>query len=298
MPDFPASVSPQARAALSAIPPQNPNTSLADARAFADKVQALMRDVQLKKYDVAIEEGERAGVPCRIFTPKRAAVGAAERLLINFHGGGFRLDSGSYSENIPIAALTGMHVVSALYRMAPEHPFPAAVDDALAVYKDALGTHDPKRIVIYGTSAGGILAGQLLARLRAEKLPMPAAAGLFTMIADWTIPGDSEAMFAANGLSIAGAMKNYTRDHDLADPLMSPLYDDLSSYPPSLLIAGTRDYLLSHTVRFHLALLAAGVDARLAVFEAMPHAHWAYIDAPEADQAFELMARFFKEALT
>jgi len=298
VPDFPASVSPEARAALSAIPPQNPNASLADARAFADKVQAHMRDVQLKKYDVAIEEGESAGVPCRIFTPKQVAPGAAERLLINFHGGGFRLDSGSYSENIPIAVLTGVRVVSALYRMAPEHKFPAAVDDALAVYKDALKTHDPKRIVIYGTSAGGILAAQLLARLRAEKLPMPAAAGLFTMIADWTVPGDSEASFVAKGFTAASSMKSYSGDHDLADPLMSPLYDDLSAYPRALLIAGTRDELLSHTVRFHLALLAAGVDARLAVFEAMPHAHWAYIDAPEADQAFELMARFFKEALT
>jgi len=297
MPDFPDSVSPQARAALSAIPPQNPNVSLADSRSFADKVQAHMRKVQLAKYDVAIEEGERAGVPCRIFTPKRAAPGAAERLLINFHGGGFRLDSGSLSENIPIAALTGFTIVSALYRMAPEHPFPAAVDDALAVYKDALKTHDASRIVVYGTSAGGILAAQLLARLRAERLPMPAAAGLFTMIADWSIPGDSEARFASKGFTVAGSMKAYSGDHDLSDPLMSPLYDELSTYPPSLLIAGTRDELLSHTVRFHLALLAAGVDARLAVFEAMPHAHWAYIDAPESDQAFQLMARFFKEAL-
>ncbi len=297
MPDFPPSVSAQARAALSALPQDAPSAPIDVRRAFADSVQAQMRDVQLAKYAVDIAEGERGGVPVRVFTPKRPAAGAAERLLINFHGGGFMVDSGSLSENIPIAALTGLPVVSGLYRMAPEHAFPAAVDDALAVYRAALTTHQPSRIAVFGTSAGGILTAQLLARLRVEKLPMPGAAGLFTMIADWAIPGDSEAAFMPPGVSVAQAMRSYAGQADPRDPLLSPIYDDLRGYPKSLLIAGTRDLLLSHTVRFHMALALAGVDARLVVFEAMPHAHWAYVDAPESDDAFALMARFFTEAL-
>ncbi len=293
---IPASVSPEARAALQE--PGAPfDVPVVEARGFADAVQAQMRAAQLAKYDVAISEDVIAGVPVRVFTPKTPAKGASERLLLNFHGGGFRVDSGSYSENIPIAALTGLSVISGLYRMAPEHPYPAAVDDALALYRDALTRVQPERIAIYGTSAGGILCAQLLAHLRREGLPMPGAAGLFTMLADWSIPGDTEWPMVKAGSSLAHLMREYTIGADLTDPLMSPLYDDLKTYPKALLIAGTRDYLLSHTARFHTALLRAGVDARLVVFEAMPHAHWAYIDAPESDEAFAIMARFFIDAL-
>lgn len=296
--ELPQSVSPEMRAALAALPQEPPGASIEQRRAFATEAQEKMRDVQRAKYgDVAITQETRGGVLCRVFKPKKPAKSAEERLLINFHGGGFILDSGSLSENIPIAALTGYTIVSGLYRMAPEHAFPAAVDDALAVYRDALKTYHPSRIVVFGTSAGGILTAQLLARLRKENLPMPAAAGMFTMLADWATPGDSEAGFLPPGVTAAMMMKEYSGEASLTDPLLSPIYDDLSAYPKSLLIAGTRDLLLSHTVWFHTALVKAGADARLVVFEALPHAHWAYTDAPESEDAFKIMARFFADAL-
>jgi acetyl esterase/lipase len=92
-------------------------------------------------------------------------------------------------------------------------------------------------------------------------------------------------------------MASYTGTASANDPLVSPIHDELASYPKALLIAGTRDLLLSHTARFHRAQIRAGVDARLVVFEAMPHAHWAYIDAPESDEAFDIMAQFLTAAL-
>lgn len=296
-PPLPASISPQARAAIEALPPQNFAATLEERRAGAALVQEQMRAVQLAKHGATISEETIAGVPCRVFAPHRPAPGAETRLLLNFHGGGFEIDSGSLSENIPVCALTGYRVVSGLYRMAPEHPFPAAVDDALALYRWALKSYEPARIAVYGTSAGGILTAQLCARLKAEKLPMPGAAGCFTMLADWVNPGDTEAPMLKQGVTLARLMKAYTGAHDLADPLMSPVFDDLSAYPPTLLLAGTRDFLLSHTAQFHRALVKAGVAAQLVVFEAMPHAHWAYIDAPESDEAFALMARYFRDAL-
>jgi monoterpene epsilon-lactone hydrolase len=298
-PPLPSMVSDAARAAMEALSQAPPRaSSLARMRAEADSVQAEMARRQRKRHAVTIGDEFVAGVPVRVFKPSAPSAGAAERLLINFHGGGFHVDSGSLSENIPICALTGLNIVSGLYRMAPEHPFPAAVDDALAIYQDALERHDPKRIAVFGTSAGGILTAQLMARLQRLGLPMPAAAGYFSMSADFAHDGDSEQFFPLpGGRSVATGMASYTGAAKADDPLVSPIFDDLARYPKSLLIAGTRDVLLSHTVRFHLAQIRAGVDARLVVFEAMPHAHWAYIEAPESDEAFAIMARFFDAAL-
>src|SRR6185437_15582322 len=113
---------------------------------------------------VGIKDSTIAGVPVRIVTPANPL---ADRgvILMNVHGGGFVADSGSYTENIPIAALTGIPVVAVLYRFAPEHPFPSAVNDALAVYRDLLKSHDARKIGLYGTSAGAIIGPELMMRL-------------------------------------------------------------------------------------------------------------------------------------
>ena len=297
-PPLPDVVSSAARAALDALARTAPaDISLAGMRAAADAVQEQMARAQLRKYQVTITDDVIDGVPARIFTPSEPVRGGADRLLINFHGGGFQVDSGSLSENIPICALTGVSVTSGLYRMAPEYRFPSAVDDALCVYRAALTRYDPKRIAVYGTSAGGILTAQLMARVKSLGMPMPAAAGYFSISADFVNDGDSERFFPlATGRTIASGMAGYLGE-DRADPLVSPIFDDLAAYPPALLVAGTRDTLLSHTARFHLAHIRAGVDARLVIFEAMPHAHWAYVDAPESDEAFQVMANFFTAAL-
>jgi len=267
------------------------------SRAGADEVQARIGASQVARYGVRVTDTTLGGLPARRFEPA-GGLADGERILLNFHGGGFMVDSGSMTENVPIAALTGLPVVSVLYRMAPEHPFPAAVDDALAAYRALLARYAPERIGLYGTSAGAILSAQLVHRLTVEGLPQPAALGFFSGIADFARDGDIEALLArAPGGSIGKSMAHFYGATPRADPALSPIFGDLSLVPPTLVISSTRDQLLSHSVMYHRALQRAGREAELAVFEGLPHAFWAYIEAPESDEAFALMAGFLSKRL-
>jgi acetyl esterase/lipase len=160
-------------------------------------------------------------------------------------------------------------------------------------------------MAIYGTSAGGILTAQTAVRLRQTGLPLPAALGFFTAMADFSCTGDTAAYFSVPGL--LGVQppepKGHSHEdawlggHDPRDPAVSPIYADLRGFPPTLCVAGTRDMMLSGTANFHRALLRAGVDAHLLVFDALPHAHWYMVGIPEAKEANEAMARYFLRAL-
>ncbi|WP_345719645.1 alpha/beta hydrolase [Qipengyuania qiaonensis] len=161
------------------------------------------------------------------------------------------------------------------YRMPPEHPFPAALDDCVAAYRHVLEHHAAERIVICGRSAGGNLAAAMLLRAKAEGLPMPRGLTLLSPQVDLTESGDS---FQTNRMvdlvlprSLMSNNLLYANGADLADPYLSPLFGDLQDFPPVFLQTGTRDLFLSNTVRMHRAFLNAGVDAALHVFEAMPH---------------------------
>jgi len=201
---------------------------------------------------------------------------------------------------VPIANLAKMKVVSVYYRLAPENPFPAAVDDVVAVYKELLKTYKPRSIGIFGTSAGAILSCEVTVKLKQLGLPLPGALGVFSSLADFSKPGDSRQIFTLNGFP--GALQptdphhppdnEYVGKTDRKDPVLSPLYADLSGWPPSLLVTSTRDLLLSDTTIFHRALLHAGDDSQLVVFEALPHAFWYHFQLPETREALELMARF------
>ena len=261
-------------------------------RAAAANHLKPMNKSRAKRFDVEVAKATVAGVPVK-YVRRRGS--DDQRLLINFHGGGFMVDSGSETETIPIAGLTGIPVVTVLYRMAPEHPFPAAVDDALVVYRDALSQRSPTSIGIYGTSAGAVLTGQLLARIKAEGLPMPAAAGFFSGSADLALVSDCEAFLPSIMGTRTGpeVLADYSVGTEPTDPLLSPIYGDLTGLPPTLLMTSTRDQLLSQTVRFHLALRKAGVDADLIVHEGMLHAFWAYMECPETDDALAAQAAFF-----
>lgn len=291
-PDF---LSPEAKAGLAADAARPPEPAdIAGRRARIDAIQQEIGLPRLARYGVSMKEDAIAGVPVRIFAP---AKGAAEApILLNLHGGGFIVDAGSISENAAVAALTGYRVVAVRYRMLPEHAFPAGVDDALAVYRALLADHDPARIGVYGTSAGAILSAELVARLRAEKLPQPAALGFFSGAADLSRVGDSAGLFAdASGVDALAAL--YAGGRPVSDPLVSPQRGDLTGWPATLCLASTRDFLLSGTADFCRAIDAAGASAKLVVFDGLPHAFWAYIDAPESDAAFAVMARFFAERL-
>src|SRR5690606_11471875 len=112
------------------------------------------------------ERRTMAGVPVSLVTPRKKAPNATGRLLINLHGGAFFLGQGSVMEAIPIAGRTGLPVLAVDYRLAPEHPFPAAVDDTIAVYRELLKTYRPQHLAFYGSSAGAVLSAQAAVRAR------------------------------------------------------------------------------------------------------------------------------------
>lgn len=294
----PTTVSPAAQLELRRAPiPAEPN--LEAQRKACDQVQRDLGSRQLQRYGVAMQESELGGVPVRIFTPHAASAGNRPRVLLNLHGGGFTKDAGSITENVPIAALTGIQVIAARYRMAPEFPFPAAVDDAEGVYRALLQQYSAQSIGLYGTSAGAILCCQLLVRLQDVRMPLPRVLGFFSGTADLSRPGDTEHFFRPLDDNSAGGgfFSSYIGNHDPLSPQLSPLFSNLSGFPPTLCIGGTRDFLLSQTVLFHQALRRAQVEAELIVFEAMPHAHWIYLDLPESDETFGYMAEFLSRYL-
>lgn len=276
---------------------RNPVTRAAVRAAAANHLKPLNK-ARAKRFAVDVEKGKIAGVPVK-FVRRQDSDPADRRLLINFHGGGFIVDSGSLTETIPIAGLTGIPVVTVMYRMAPEHVFPAAVDDALAVYVDALAHRPATAIGIYGSSAGAILTVQLLARIKAEGLPMPAAAGVFSGAVDLSLVGDCEAYLPAimGSRTAAETLAEYRGQCDPGDPLFSPARGDLTGLPPTMLMTSTRDQLLSHTVLADLALRQAGVAVDLRVYEGMAHAFWAWIECPETEVALAAQAEFFANHL-
>jgi acetyl esterase/lipase len=298
----PKTVSPEAQAMLArVVSDAASNPTLEQQREGTDRWQAGAGEVSKELYPVNIGAATIAGVPVRVVTPLTITPEKQNRVLINVHGGGFHVDSGSLTESIPIANLTGTKVISVLYRMAPEHPFPAAVDDTIAVYKEMLKTYQPKNIGIYGTSAGAFLTGEVTAKIKQLGLPMPGATGIFSGAGDFSVAGDSTAMYALDGLSghldapkqYGGDLGSYAGSTDPKDPILSPLQGDLTGFPPTLFITSTRDLLLSGTTIMHRAYLRAGVDAQLVVFEALPHAFWNNPKLPESKEADALMAKFF-----
>jgi monoterpene epsilon-lactone hydrolase len=301
---MPATVSPEAQKWLKEIEHESPQpTTLVDRRARTERWQQSQSAEAKRLFPVNVQPQTIAGVRTDIITPLITPAQNLKRVLINLHGGGFNSDSGSLIEGIPISYLTKIKVVSVYYRLAPENPFPAAVDDGVAVYKELLKTYQSSSIGIFGTSAGGILTAEVTVKLKQLGLPLPGALGLFTMLSDFSHTSDSQQLFALNGFSGGLAPQDpnglhdeqYVGKTDPRDPVLSPLFADLHGFPSSLLVTGTRDFLLSSTSIFHRALLHAGVDAQLLVFEAMPHAFWYHFEFPETREALDLMAKFFDE---
>ena len=303
---LPEDISPEAQKALSRRVPdtEHPAEPLAERRVHTAENAERASDAWRKICAVNIADSEIAGVPVHLVTPADPPAAEMDKVAINLHGGGFNVDSGSLTESIPIAVYARIKVVSVLYRLAPEHPFPAAVDDTVAVYKDLLKTYTPNHIAIFGTSAGAMLTAEVAVKLKQLGLPLPAALGIFSGMGDFARHTDSEAIFAGGGL--AGHLNlptpgpdrpDYVGSTDPKDPVLSPIYADLSGLPPSLFIAGGRDYLLSGAANLHRAFMHAGVDARLVVFDGLPHAFWYDPSLPESIEATHLMADFLRKKL-
>jgi len=301
----PGTISPEAQKVLARPASDAPtHDTLAQRRAGTDTWQNRAGQTSAGIFPVHIQEHTIAGVPVRDITPVDSTPPHPDHVHIKLQGGGFHSDSGSLTESIPIANLTHTRVVAILYRLAPEHPYPAGLDDAIAVYRELLKTYKPLHIAIYGTSAGAILTAEVAVRLKQLHLPEPAALGIFSGLGDFANLGDSQAMYALNGLSghldppsNKPADTEYIGQTDPHDPVLSPIFADLHGLPPTLFLTSGRDLLLSGTTLLHRAFLRHNVDAHLIVFEALPHAFWNDVSLPESHEAYGYMADFFSKHL-
>ncbi|MGH9449667.1 MAG: alpha/beta hydrolase fold domain-containing protein [Terriglobia bacterium] len=296
----PGTISPEAQKFISRPGPPGPPPSLARQREYTDQFRIARAAEARRLYPVHVQGRTMGGVRCDVITPLNIPAAKRNRALINVHGGGFVTDSGSLVEGVPIAHLTQTTVISVYYRLAPEHPFPAAVDDTVAVYRELLKTHTPQEMGLFGTSAGAILTGEVAVALRRDGTPLPAALGVFSGTGDMSQPGDTQALYTIWGFS--GYLKPpsktpipdpYVGAHNPKDPVLSPVYANLRGFPSALFISSTRDLLLSGTSILHRAFLRAGAKAELVVFEALPHAFWYDYHLPETKEALNLMAAFF-----
>lgn len=286
-------------------------TDIAATRRGVDELLMIPGLAVLRKaFPVKIEEAVIGGVTVDIVTPADGVKRRnRSRVLINLHGGGFILGA-RYSgqmEAVPIASISGYEVITVDYRMGPEATFPAASEDVASVYRELLKRYRPQDIGIYGCSAGGMLTAQSLAWFETHGLPTPGAAGMFHGAAVLDHMGDS-AYFApalsGGRIPLAGSEINpYLAGASLSDPLISPVRDPkiLQKFPPSLLISGTRDPMLSSVLYSHAQLVAAGVDAYLHVWEGAGHCHFAQPVAdprvPETRQAWNVIVDFFDRHL-
>jgi len=261
-----------------------------------------------KLFNVDVKPIVIAGVKTHIVQPKTIPEKNQNRILVYVHGGGYILNGGegSVPEAMAMAYYAQMKVISIDYRMLPDHPFPAGLDDVIAVYKDILTKYKPENIGMFGTSAGSGLTAAAMFKLRDLNLPQPAVIGLGTPFIDITDTGDSyhtnqdidNFLVTYNGL-LKGIAQLYAGSYDMKNPLISPIYGDFTKgFPPTILTSGTRDLFLSNTVRTHQKLRKAGVDAYLQVFEGCSHAFYLQVlDSPESKQAYQEMVIFFEKYL-
>ena len=254
-----------------------------------------------------IEPTTVGGVACFWVTPTEVAAANEDRLIVHLHGGAFVFNGGvaATGEATLLADTCKVHVLSIDYRTPPDHPFPAASDDVLAVWKAIVAERDAKKIAMAGTSAGGGLILTTMLRLAGTDVPRPAAMFIGTPTADLTKCGDSAYLNAEvdNLLGryegrLEDCVKLYANGRDLKEPLVSPLYGDFAGFPPAILISGTRDLLLSPTIRTHRKLRAAGVEADLHVYEGQSHAMYlTTFPSPESCDALGEIAKFFDKHL-
>ena len=260
-----------------------------------------------KKFGVSVTPVDTAGVKTFTVTPASIPERNRNRLLVHVHGGGYVLFPGEsgLGEAVLMAGFGGFRVISIDYRMPPDFPYPAAMDDAMAVWKEVVKTTDPKNMAIFGTSTGGGMTLAMVLRAKNEHLPLPAAIAPGTPWSDLTDTGDSYETneWVDNVLVtwygwLGDAAKLYAAGHDLKEPQLSPIYGDFSGFPPTILTTGTRDLFLSNTVRTHRKLRRSGVEADLNVYEGQSHAHYLFDpDAPETKEAFTDIASFFDKHL-
>lgn len=302
----PAFLSDVARAYLGPGMPSPPYPPIEDKAAWRALVSATDEAVlpflsgMMAHAQATVETRDNDGVRVYDIVPQGLA-SDSRGVVLDLHGGGLIMCGGELCRMMGIgsAARLQRRVWAVDYRMPPDHPYPAPLDDCVAAYRALLGQVSATDIIVSGGSAGGNLAAALILRARDEGLPLPAGLILATPEIDLTESGDS---FQTNngvdpGLrSLMPVNLLYADGHDLEHPYLSPLFGDLTrGWPRTILTTGTRDLYLSNTVRMHRALRAAGVSAELHVTEAGPHT--GFPGAPEGLAIDEEIRRFIGECL-
>ena len=230
----------------------------------------------------------------------------ADPVILYFHGGVYVI--GSAATSVPLVAelarRTGVRVMTLDYRLAPEHPYPAAVDDAQDAYRGLVEQGvDPGRIALAGESAGGGLAVATLLALRDAGTPLPSCAFLMSPYADLTLSGDSvthreavDRTLTPEGLRLR--IPNYVAGADASDPLISPVFADLTGLPPLLIQVGSNEILLSDALRLARRAAMADVTVTLDVTDGVPHVFQAFAAMlDEADAALVRAAAFLRKNL-
>ena len=276
--------------------PFDPTVSVEEARAGFEAGQTLPLPGEARAQTVTI-----GGIPGLELYPD-----ATEGTLLYIHGGGYVIGSARTGASLAdgLAARAGLRAISVDYRLAPEAPYPAAVEDGLAAYRGLLDSGvEPDRLVLAGDSAGGGLTMATLLAARSAGLPQPAAAVLFSPWTDLTLSGatietkvDADPLFDRAALEwFAG---RYLGGADPTDPLISPAFADLTGLPPLLIQVGSREVLLDDSLRLAARAAEADVEVTLEVGSELPHVFQNQAGSlDEADAALDRASRFISERL-
>jgi acetyl esterase/lipase len=259
-----------------------------------------------KRYPFKTKERLIGGVDNLVYEAITTTKFATEGVVLHIHGGAYVVGSAQIDSVIiaPLAHLTGLKIIAVNYRLAPEHPFPAALEDLVSVYRALLDEYQAVDIAVSGTSSGATLAVSLVLQAHTEGLPLPAALGLLSPWADIAKIGDS--YYTLEGIApvldyektLQRAAQAYLAGADTKNPLISPVYADYSDdFTPTLIQTGTRDLFLSNCARLQRKMVADGVTVEMSLWEGMWHSFQMSPDLPEAHAALRELAEFLSTSL-
>jgi monoterpene epsilon-lactone hydrolase len=308
-----ATISPEATAFLRGQPslsgPPSLYTDIASPaqvpvfRAQFQEQEDVVEEKIIADNDLVIDRDTISGVPVVVVHPGRIAEDMRGKAVLNIHGGGFTIGTGRERTALLTAAELGATVYSVDYTLAPEAAFPVAIEQSLAVYRDLAARIGAVNLAGTASSSGGQVMLAVINRARREGLPMVAALGLYTPASDISGDGDSGVVnsdrdLMPTDLALAFAHLNYVPGADLHDPEISPVYSSYDSgFPPTVLSTGTRDSLMSNSIRLYWVLREAGVDVELLVSEGMWHGFNWEPALPEAVRARTAVYDFLRSRL-
>lgn len=254
--------------------------------------------------DIHFEKTQINGVPAYWVSGKKAS--GTDTVVVYLHGGGFVEGGGKVDGAIifPVFEEMGIRGLSVDYRLAPKHPFPAAVDDTINLFLGLLEKgYRPDQIALTGDSAGATLALAATIALKDQGKPLPGAIAIISPATDLTIVGDTVATLSDSDpfnkiADVRSNAQKYAGHVPRDQPLVSPIYGNYKGFPPLLIQVGTRELLLSDAVRLERKARQAGVEVTLDIWEGMWHSwHMIWPEIPEARQACEEIAKFLEQHL-